>query len=165
MKSNKFVLGFTLVELLIVISIFGILMTVILGNLQTSKSKARDNARISDVRTLQLSLELYYDKNRHYPTSLDDLLGEFISDIPVPAPGTSASAYIYTGIGTSKCSSYHLAAVMENETSKYLDSDLDLAPRTVCPGGGSDFHGFSEQCTGSSAGLVDKCFDVKDEKL
>jgi len=61
--------GFTLIELLVVIAIIGILSSVVLASLNTARSKSRDAKRISDVKQIQLALELYYDQNGSYPTS------------------------------------------------------------------------------------------------
>ena len=68
--------GFTLVELLVVIAIIGILSSIVLANLNGSRQAARDVKRISDVKQLQLALELYFDANSgKYPGQLSDLLG------------------------------------------------------------------------------------------
>lgn len=59
--------GFTLIELLVVISIIGLLSSVVLGSLNTARAKARDARRFSDMRQVQLALELYRDKWGFYP--------------------------------------------------------------------------------------------------
>jgi prepilin-type N-terminal cleavage/methylation domain-containing protein len=61
--------GFTLIELLVVISIISLLSSVVLGALNTARTKARDARRKSDLRQIQLALELYYDANGVYPLS------------------------------------------------------------------------------------------------
>lgn len=53
--------GFTLIELLVVIAIIGILATVVLGALNSARQRARDAKRISDMKSIQLSLELFAD--------------------------------------------------------------------------------------------------------
>ena len=59
--------GFTLIELLVVIAIIGILATVVLGALNSARVRARDARRISDVKAIQLSLELFLDTCGAYP--------------------------------------------------------------------------------------------------
>jgi prepilin-type N-terminal cleavage/methylation domain-containing protein len=60
--------GFTLIELLVVISIVGLLSSVLLASVGTARAKARDAKRVSDMRQVQLALELYRDANGSYPT-------------------------------------------------------------------------------------------------
>ncbi len=59
--------GFTLIELLVVIAIIGLLSSVILASLNTARSKANDAARISDVKSLETALEMYYNDHGTYP--------------------------------------------------------------------------------------------------
>ena len=61
--------GFTLIELLVVISIIGILASLVLANLNTARAKARNVQRRSDLKQVQVALELYYDTNKAYPTT------------------------------------------------------------------------------------------------
>ena len=55
--------GFTLIELLVVIAIIALLSSVVLASLGSAKTKGRDTKRLTDVKTLQLTLEMYYDAN------------------------------------------------------------------------------------------------------
>ena len=59
--------GFTLVEMLLVFAIIAILAVIIMANLSSSKSKARDGQRIGDLKTLQGILEDYFSNNNGYP--------------------------------------------------------------------------------------------------
>ncbi len=61
--------GFTLIELMVVISIIGVLSSVVLVAVNNVKNKARDSKRLSDVKSIQLALEMYYDKYGNYPNS------------------------------------------------------------------------------------------------
>ena len=93
--------GFTLIELLVVIAIIALMTGIIVTNLSSSRGKARDTKRISDVGQLQLTLELFYDRCRQYPSSLvttDNAggtcpsgitLGSYISQIPTSPTGTA----------------------------------------------------------------------------
>ena len=65
-KQNK---GFTLVELLVVISLIGILSTLVIANLNSARERARDAQRKSDLRNIQTALRLYYNDNAGYPAS------------------------------------------------------------------------------------------------
>lgn len=66
-KINTNNSGFTLIELLVVIAIIGILSSVVLASLNTARAKGRDAKRLSDIRQIQIALEMYYDSNGFYP--------------------------------------------------------------------------------------------------
>lgn len=63
-KSLK---GFTLIELLVVIAIIGLLSSVIIAPIQSSRKKARDAQRISSLDSIRTALTIYYDDNGSYP--------------------------------------------------------------------------------------------------
>ncbi len=58
--------GFTLIELLVVIAIIGLLSGIVLASLSSARIKARDIKRVSDLKNIQLALELYYDEYGTY---------------------------------------------------------------------------------------------------
>ncbi len=60
-------LGFTLLELLVVITILGMLATVGFGQYRTSQMKARDGQRKSDLSNVARALEMYYNDYGQYP--------------------------------------------------------------------------------------------------
>ena len=60
--------GFTLVELMVVVAIIALLTGIIMTNLTSSRVKARDAKRISDVGQIQLALTLFYDRCHQYPS-------------------------------------------------------------------------------------------------
>ncbi len=62
-KQNTF--GFTIVELLIVISIIGILAAVTLSSLNASRLKADDAKRAQDMAQVKTALELFTEKNSY----------------------------------------------------------------------------------------------------
>jgi len=173
--------GFTLIELLVVIAIIGILSSIILTNLNSSRQKARDVKRIADVKQLQLALALYFDShNGQYPRTLAtdgatagaELAPTYIPAIPKPPGGVSGAAadYVYVPIdaGGGFCNSYHLGTALEVGSNTVLTADSDAAAGTVaaagnCGGTGSvpasDFHGSTTLCSGIAPG-TDQCYDV-----
>jgi type II secretion system protein G len=61
--------GFTLIELLVVIAIIGTLASVALASLNTARQKARDAARLSEVRAMKTALEMYRLDHPNYQVS------------------------------------------------------------------------------------------------
>lgn len=59
--------AFTLIELLIVVSIIGILAVVLVPNISDAPSRARDAGRISEVNDLISAVESFYIDNSRYP--------------------------------------------------------------------------------------------------
>lgn len=60
--------GFTLVELLVTISIIGLLSTLSVVSLNNARGKARDARRMYDLSTVRTALELYrFDNNDRVP--------------------------------------------------------------------------------------------------
>jgi len=76
MKHHINQLGFTLMELMIVMMIIGILVTIVAGSFMQTKLKSRDAQRKSDIAQLQRSLEAYFNDYQQYPDPADDGTGK-----------------------------------------------------------------------------------------
>lgn len=135
-RKNK---GFTLIELLVVIAIIGILSSVVLASLNSARKKARDARRVADLKQVQLALEMYFDTERKYPTSLSLLVPNYLPAVPKDPLNT---LYSYAALGSGDdCNSYHLGATLE-QTGPLLDTDADDAGTAgVCTNGGTNFAG------------------------
>jgi len=106
--------GFTLIELLVVIAIIGILSSVVLASLNSARQKSRDAARISDIKQMQIALELYFDDNNGYPTAVNYAGLDLVPYMPTmptdPSVSVAGTGYYYqAAAGTDYC----LGAAME----------------------------------------------------
>lgn len=63
--------AFTIIELLFVISIVGLLASIVLVWISSSRGKARDSKRIVEVSTLQKAVEFHYNDLNEYPEAAD----------------------------------------------------------------------------------------------
>lgn len=61
-------LGFSILELLVVVSVIAILVTLTVVGLGDSQEKARDAKRQADLQTVATALELYKNRYGHYPS-------------------------------------------------------------------------------------------------
>jgi prepilin-type N-terminal cleavage/methylation domain-containing protein len=152
--------GFTLIELLVVIAITAILTSVMVPSLFSTKSKARDSKRISDLAQIQLALELYQDNNGGlYPAKIN--AGELNSYLnPLPKDPANNINYNYAGVLVgSDCSSYHLGASLENANT-VLNNDRDSAvSSSLCTSSLADFNGADgAKCVGADTGS--RCYDL-----
>lgn len=122
--------GFTLVELLVTITIIGILATIGVATYTRVQARARDGRRKADMATIQNALEMYASENNgSYPsragwarsTDGDDwipnLRPTFIKAIPKETYHQTSYPYQYRNDGTSQACTggYLLRAYLETE--------------------------------------------------
>lgn len=127
--------GFTLLELLVVITIIALLSGVLWVNFATSIVKGRDSRRKQDLESISKALELYYHDNKAYPSTLPDWGESLIhtSDSRVvymaklPNDPSSSRSYCYESDETG--SYYSLYANLENRN----DPKIIIIPVT-CEG-------------------------------
>lgn len=141
MKQHSISRGFTLIEMLVVIAIIALLTGIIITNLTGARAKARDSQRVSDIGNIQLALELYFDRCKHYPTALvvgsatqcvtttgTVDLGSYMSTIPTPpASPLNQAKYDYAINDGTTPTDYVLHITLENEND-VVKNALGSAP-------------------------------------
>lgn len=132
MKKNKKFTGFTMIELLVVISIIGILTAISLISFSTSQKQARDAERKSDIKQYQTALEAYSNRQASmlYPSRTTEVdasglcvtLGISGSCPQDPKQPTYTYKYISNGSGNpnNDASQYILWGYLESSTNYFV---------------------------------------------
>ena len=108
MKKSK---GFSLIELIVVITIIAVITAVGTVSFSTTNKKARDGRRLADLEKIRMSLEVMRQVGTTYPGSLPVLAPTYLNAVPV---GPSQDTYLYTQGATRY--TYTLDAWMELQT-------------------------------------------------
>lgn len=125
--------GFTLIELIVVVTILALLLSIAIINILGSLKKTRDRQRKSDIRQIRAALEMYRSTQRIYPASLysnpcptPSVLSDGITVymLQIPHDPLTKDCYVYT-LGAS---SYTLYACLENRS----DPERDAAAQAGC---------------------------------
>lgn len=116
--------GFTLIEVLVVITIIGILVAVIYGNFSSSRERTQNSALANELKEVQLALEQYKaaTSSGQYPPANHPFLVTYASSPPVECYHNSAG---WDQIINTECYSWSHAYI------KYLldDGFIDRLPQ------------------------------------
>ena len=75
--------GFTLIELIVVVTIIGILAGVAISNVRFAQQKARESALRHDLFEMRKAIDDYYADKQRYPENLEALKSDkYLRDIP-----------------------------------------------------------------------------------
>jgi len=127
MKKNTF--GFTLFELLISISIIGILVALGTVAYSNAQKKARDARRRQDLRGMQTVMEQYYSDNDYV---YDASCGEISTFVD---PKEDTTPYVKTGATFG----YVVCAYMEDGSGAYSGT-TSCASDPCTATAGTDYH-------------------------
>ena len=123
--NNK---GFTLFELLVSISIIGIMVALAVISYSGAQKKARDARRIQDMNMIQKAAEEYYSLSTNYPYPTSETNMSFwtvggvqmLQQWPTDPKGVGGTQYSYRyGVGSTYCS----CAAVENQTNGNSTND------------------------------------------
>ena len=108
--------GFTLVELLVAMTIFAVVSSIALVSFRSSRISGRDSKRKVDLEQIRSALEMYRADGGSYPVGTDISALSVLSDyleIPTDPLVDSGRVYYYFSDGQI----YALCAALEGETT------------------------------------------------
>lgn len=149
--------GFTLLELLVVISIIGTLASISTLNYSSVRMKARDAVRVANLKQLELAFNLYYDDHGGFPAGVNVVFGSpgakcldrdhgfasscqppiFASVLPSdPMSNQAIFNQTYTAMNTdgspctaAACPSYRIRFLLESGTPDLRSGDHVMTPQ------------------------------------
>jgi general secretion pathway protein G len=74
--------GFSLIELIVVVTIIGILAGIALINVGTAQRKARETALRENLFQMRKAIDNFYADKQRYPSDLNELVPNYIRKIP-----------------------------------------------------------------------------------
>ena len=114
--------GFTLIELIVVITIIAVLTAIGVVSYGGVTKKSRDSRRMADLEKYRVALEMARQVGSTYPADLNTLVGESL--VPQILSDPKGFAYKYVGANYS----YNLYAQMEDLGS------TNISPMAGCGG-------------------------------
>lgn len=125
MKKSKLNKGFTLVELLVVISIIGILTTLLMVNFVGTREKANDSKKVQDLNSIKNALRMYYNDNQSYPTGTNcfDCLNTAIGSSYLPNISSIGYTYSYSQLDSGD--GFILTVPLESGSNNSNESQIN----------------------------------------
>lgn len=110
--------GFTLIEMLIVLSLIALLLSVALPRYMGSMDTSREVVLIENLRTLRISIDKFHGDTGRYPETLEELVArKYLRRVPVDPVTESTDTWI-------------LLAPQDGETSGIADVRSGAAGET-----------------------------------
>lgn len=120
--------GFTLIELMIVISIIAILAAIVIPVFLRARVDGQRSACQSNLKNMSTALEIYFTTNAmRYPVALGSLTPEYLRVIP-NCPAANSNSYVYTSHSfpdafTMYCAgTYHAPAGLGANQPSYISN-------------------------------------------
>lgn len=137
---KRFLPGFTLIEILVVISIIAVIITIAIVSYTTINKQSRDAKRKSDLEQIRSALEMYRSDNGYYPSvnttgfGTAANLGSVLVSTYIPAIPTdpkSSQLYYFEALNLvgSNYYSYCVCAKLEAQSGSFT---CTVAPPNEC---------------------------------
>jgi prepilin-type N-terminal cleavage/methylation domain-containing protein len=106
--------GFTLVELIITVTIMALLMAAAIVSYTSTAAKSRDARRVSDMEVIRSALEICRSQDGAYPNTIDDTIAcpvSFLVTLKKTPVDPQGGSYDYNRATTT---TYTLTCTLEN---------------------------------------------------
>jgi len=74
--------GFTLIELIVVVTIIGLLAGIAIVNVKFAQRKAREAVLMENLSSLRKAIDNFYADKQRFPNDLNELVPNYIRQIP-----------------------------------------------------------------------------------
>ena len=112
--------AFTLIEILVVVTIIGLLTAIGSSGYSQFTKQSRDAKRKADLENIRAALEMYHSNNSYYPSATSALLTDYMSALPTDPLSGQSYIYGYAPLPsgcTTACTDYSLGTYLEITTS------------------------------------------------
>ncbi len=75
--------GFTLIEILVVMTLIGILAAIVVPRHRAAIVLAKEAVLEENLFQMRKAINMYYFDKQQYPTALEDLVGKYLTKIPL----------------------------------------------------------------------------------
>ena len=148
MHKKKLIGGFTLIEIMVVVSIIGILSSIILFSISGARQSARDKQRVSDLSNIRFGIELYKETYGDYPVyasgveigagnSIDIELSTFVSNLRGDPLRSGSGEYGYWYFSDFDCNGVprHVVVAKKMESVKNGNYNKVCGGSALAPSG------------------------------
>lgn len=123
--NKKSILGFSLVEILVVISIIAVLSSIAMLVYKNIAQNARDQEKIRELNNIKQALELFRSRKQYYPGSLSTFIPNYFPEDTIlsiftyiPSPDDCETKNV--------CTSYVLCIKKEGSTPEQACDSQDI---------------------------------------
>ncbi len=75
--------GFTLIELIVVVTIIGILSGIAMVNVRNAQRKASENVLRANLTNMRKAIDDFYADKQRYPSGLEELVPNYMRAVPI----------------------------------------------------------------------------------
>jgi general secretion pathway protein G len=126
MLTPRAIKGFTLIELIVVMTVIALLLSLAVPRYFNSLDKAREATLRQDLDTMRDAIDKFHGDNGHYPVSLEELVTrKYLRAIPPdPITGNAAAWVVVSPDSSAETGVYDVKSAapgVAKDGSRYAD--------------------------------------------